>query len=221
MWPHKTQHDLQSRWVGNKGEPKRENINLTASPLVGSSHLVVPDDCDVCRRVAGAAVVGDVVVFGTRDPAGGEEERVELHAQRLPSHVLHRQLAADGKQRQQDGLCWYLVSNRLIITFFTLLKQLLFHQYRSAPNLRLIIDLDFNYFQRDTCIHRVWAESVHRAQHLFVIFIYKQTNIGSKFKTFSSNVDIFDASLKPRIRKHVWCFVFIYWIKMRSNLVIL
>lgn len=171
MWPHKTQHDLQSRWVGNKGEPKRENINLTASPLVGSSHLVVPDDCDVCRRVAGAAVVGDVVVFGTRDPAGGEEERVELHAQRLPSHVLHRQLAADGKQRQQDGLCWYLVSNRLIITFFTLLKQLLFHQYRSAPNLRLIIDLDFNYFQRDTCIHRVCASCA-----TFVCHIYIQTN---------------------------------------------
>lgn len=39
--------------------------------------------------------MGDVVVFGTWDPAGGEEEWVELHAQRLPSHVLNRQLAAD------------------------------------------------------------------------------------------------------------------------------
>lgn len=48
------------------------------------------------RRAAGAAVVGDVVVFGAGDPAGGEEERVELHAQGLPSHVLHRQMAADG-----------------------------------------------------------------------------------------------------------------------------
>ena len=73
------------------GENKRENVN----PAAGSSHLVVPDDRDVRRAAARAPVVGDVVVFGTRDPAGGEEERVELHAQRLPSHVLHRQLAAD------------------------------------------------------------------------------------------------------------------------------
>lgn len=40
-------------------------------------------------------MAGDVVVFGTRDPAGGEEEGVELHAQRLPSQVLHRQMAAE------------------------------------------------------------------------------------------------------------------------------
>lgn len=46
------------------------------------------------RRVAGAAVIGDVVVFGPRDPAGGEEERVELHAQRLPPHVVRPQLAS-------------------------------------------------------------------------------------------------------------------------------
>lgn len=61
-------------------ENKRENVNLTASSVVGSPHLVVPDDRDVCRRASGAAVVGDVVVFGAGDPAGGEEERVELHA---------------------------------------------------------------------------------------------------------------------------------------------
>lgn len=47
---------------------------------------------------AGAAVVGDVVVFGAGDPAGGEEERVELHAQRLPSHVLDWQLPTDGER---------------------------------------------------------------------------------------------------------------------------
>lgn len=79
-------------------ENRRENMTS------GSSHLVVPDDRDVCWRAAGAAVVGDVVVFGTRDPAGGEEERVQLHAQRLPLHVLDLQLAAGG-QRHQDGLC--------------------------------------------------------------------------------------------------------------------
>lgn len=70
-------------------------MNDGSIPLVGPSHLVVPDDCDVRWRAAGAAVVGDVVVLGTRDPAGGEEEGVELHAQRLPSHVLHRQMAAE------------------------------------------------------------------------------------------------------------------------------
>lgn len=53
-------------------------------------HLVVPDHGDVRGRVAGAAVVGDEVVFWSRDPAGGEEERIELHAQWLPPHVLHR-----------------------------------------------------------------------------------------------------------------------------------
>lgn len=61
-----------------------------------SVHLVVPDDRDVRWRAPGAAIVGDVVVFWAGDPAGGEEERVELHAQRLPSHVLNRQLPADG-----------------------------------------------------------------------------------------------------------------------------
>lgn len=44
-------------------------------------------------------MVGDVVVFGPRDPAGGEEELVELHAQRFASHVLHGQVAADGQRR--------------------------------------------------------------------------------------------------------------------------
>lgn len=87
-------------------ESKRENMNPTASSVVGAAHLVVPDDCDVCWRAAGAAVVGDVVVFGTGDPAGGEEERVELHAERLPSHVLDRQLAADGdRSRQKCIIC--------------------------------------------------------------------------------------------------------------------
>lgn len=74
-------------------------MNPTASSIAGLSHLVVPDDGDVRRRAAGATVVGDVVVFGPRDPAGGEEERVELHAQRLPSHIIHRQLPADGDKR--------------------------------------------------------------------------------------------------------------------------
>lgn len=63
-----------------------------------AAHLVVPDHGDVGGRVAGSAVVGDEVVFGPGDPAGGEEERVELHAQRLPTHVLHRQLAADDRR---------------------------------------------------------------------------------------------------------------------------
>lgn len=71
-------------------------MNPTASSIAGSSHLVVPDDGDVRWRAAGAAVVGDVVMFGPRDPAGGEEERVELHAERLPSQIIHRQLPADG-----------------------------------------------------------------------------------------------------------------------------
>lgn len=61
-------------------------------------HLVVPDDRDVC---GGAAVVGDVVVFGTRDPTGGKEEGVELHAQGLPSHVLHRQLTAETQENSR------------------------------------------------------------------------------------------------------------------------
>lgn len=43
--------------------------------------------------------MGDVVVFGPGDPAGGEEERVELHAQRLSSHVLDGQLAAEGGEQ--------------------------------------------------------------------------------------------------------------------------
>ena len=50
----------------------------------------------------GAAVVSDVVVFGTRDPAGGEEERVELHAQRLPSHVLDWQLATNRDKKEME-----------------------------------------------------------------------------------------------------------------------
>lgn len=66
-----------------------------------ASHLVVPDHGDVRGRVAGPAVVGDKVVFRSRDPAGGEEERVELHAQWLPPHVLHWQLAADHQQREK------------------------------------------------------------------------------------------------------------------------
>ena len=74
-------------------ENKRESINLAVS-----SHLVVPDDRDVSRRAPSAAVVGDVVVLGAGDPAGGEEARVEVHAQRVPSHVLDRQLAAEGGQ---------------------------------------------------------------------------------------------------------------------------
>lgn len=73
--------------------------NPTASSAVSTSHLVVPDDRDVRRRAPGPAVVGDVVVFGAGNPAGGEEERVELHAQRLPAHVVHRQLATD---RERD-----------------------------------------------------------------------------------------------------------------------
>lgn len=43
----------------------------------------------------GAAVVGDIVMFRTWDPTGGKEEGVELHAQGVPSHVLHWQLAAE------------------------------------------------------------------------------------------------------------------------------
>ncbi len=73
-------------------------MNVAASSVVGPSHLVVPDDGDVRWWAAGAAVVGDVVVFGTRDPAGGEEERVELHAQRFPSHEVRLQLAAEGSR---------------------------------------------------------------------------------------------------------------------------
>lgn len=42
--------------------------------------------------------MADVVVFGTRDPTGGKEEGVELHAQGLPSHVLHRQLTAETQE---------------------------------------------------------------------------------------------------------------------------
>lgn len=70
---------------------------------VSTSHLVVPDHGDVRWRASGAAVVSDVVVFGAGDPAGGEEQRVELHAQRLPPHVLHWQLAADGRKSQTGG----------------------------------------------------------------------------------------------------------------------
>lgn len=70
-----------------------------------ASHLVVPDHGDVRGRVAGSAVVGDEVVLWSRDPAGGEEERVELHAQGLPPHVLHRQLAADDRRREKKKVC--------------------------------------------------------------------------------------------------------------------
>lgn len=65
-------------------------MNMKAVTAGSSTHLVVPDNCDVRWR---AAVVRDIVMFGTRDPAGREEEGVELHAKSLPSHVLHWQLA--------------------------------------------------------------------------------------------------------------------------------
>lgn len=81
--------------------------------VAAASHLVVPDHGDVRGRVAGSAVVGDQVVFWSRDPAGGEEERVELHAQRLPPHVLHRQLAADDRREEKKKKCVQLVSLQL------------------------------------------------------------------------------------------------------------
>lgn len=55
-------------------------------------------------RSAAAAVVGDVVVFGAGDPAGREEERVQLHAHGLPSHVLHGELRPDGEERFDPSL---------------------------------------------------------------------------------------------------------------------
>lgn len=79
------------------------------------AHLVVPDDCDVRWRAAGVAIVGDVVMFGTRDPAGGEEERIELHAQRFPSHVLHRQLTTDGDRDKIHVLLCLFVLNVLLV----------------------------------------------------------------------------------------------------------
>lgn len=82
------------------------------------AHLVVPDDCDVRWRAAGVAIVGDVVMFGTRDPAGGEEERVELHAQRFPSHVLHRQLTTDGdRDKIQDTRVIVFICTKCFISF--------------------------------------------------------------------------------------------------------
>lgn len=63
--------------------------------------LIVPDDGDVRGR---AAVVGDVVLFGAWDPTGGKEERVELHAQGPPSHLLHGQMAADTQQNTVSQL---------------------------------------------------------------------------------------------------------------------
>ena len=47
-------------------------------------------------------MVTNVIVFGTWDPAGGEEERVELHTQRLLSHVLDWQLAANRDEREKQ-----------------------------------------------------------------------------------------------------------------------
>ena len=67
-----------------------------------TSHLVVSDHCDVCWRPPRVAMVTNVIVFGTWDPAGGEEERVELHAQRLLSHVLDWQLAANRDEREKQ-----------------------------------------------------------------------------------------------------------------------
>lgn len=90
MWLHKTRPDrVAPEKAGRRG-----------FAVARASHLVVPDHGDVRGRVAGSAVVGDEVVLWSRDPAGGEEERVELHAQWLPPHVLHWQLAADGEKKK-------------------------------------------------------------------------------------------------------------------------
>lgn len=69
-----------------------------------ASHLVVPDHSDVCWRASGVAVVRDVVVFGSGNPAGGEEERVQLHAQRFPPHVLDWQLPTE---KEANTCNWY------------------------------------------------------------------------------------------------------------------
>ncbi|PWA15082.1 hypothetical protein CCH79_00008641 [Gambusia affinis] len=53
----------------------RRDYNDWRSQLL-SAHLVVPDHGDVGRRASGVAVVSDVVVFGSGNPAGGEEERI-------------------------------------------------------------------------------------------------------------------------------------------------
>lgn len=88
-----------AEWITK--ENQQEGVQVIQCHPSWPAHLVVPDDCDVCRRAAVAPVVGDVVVFGAWDPAGGEEERVEVHAQRLPSHVLNRQLPADRDRRNK------------------------------------------------------------------------------------------------------------------------
>lgn len=99
VWLHKTRPDL-----------KVEN-GRTWLPRRTVSHLVVPDHGDVRGRVAGSTVVGDEVVLWPRDPAWGEEERVELHAQRFTPHVLHWQLAAGDQQREKKKKkCVWLVS---------------------------------------------------------------------------------------------------------------
>lgn len=81
--------------TGNTRKEQKRPSRSVLCHLSGTTHLVVPDDSDVRRRAAGAAVVSNVVVFGAGDPAGGEEERVELLAQGLPSHELDRQLPTD------------------------------------------------------------------------------------------------------------------------------
>lgn len=92
------------------GNTRKEQKRLSKSifcHLSGTTHLVVPDDSDVRRRAAGAAVVSNVVVFGAGDPAGGEEERVELLAQGLPSHELDRQLPADRQRETRQSLLFF------------------------------------------------------------------------------------------------------------------
>lgn len=92
------------------GNTRKEQKRLSKSILChlsGTTHLVVPDDSDVRRRAAGAAVVSNVVVFGAGDPAGGEEERVELLAQGLPSHELDRQLPADRQRETRQSLLFF------------------------------------------------------------------------------------------------------------------
>lgn len=51
--------------------------------------------------------MSNVVVFGAGDPAGGEEERVELLAQGLPSHELDRQLPADRQRETRQSLLFF------------------------------------------------------------------------------------------------------------------
>lgn len=69
------------------------------------------------RRAPGVAVVGDVIVFGPGDPAGGEEERVELHAQRLSSHVLDWQLAT-GKNTERERVLILFIKNSNLLAIW-------------------------------------------------------------------------------------------------------